>query len=87
MCWSSRAASRGRAWAFIGANEQRIHAPESNRAHGALDGVGVQLLAAVIEIEDQPVPVVQGVAHRLSQRGTAGDTLQLLRISASGGVV
>ena len=63
--------------AAIGAGEQRVLAPESDRAHGAFDGVGVQLQAAVIKIQDQPVPVVQGVADRLGQCGTAGDTLEL----------
>ena len=36
------------------AGEQGVLASESDRAHGAFDGVGVQLQAAVIRIQDQP---------------------------------
>ena len=61
----------------VGAGKQCILASESHRPHGTFDSIGVQLQAAVIKIEDQSVPMVQGVAHCLGQCGAAGDTLQL----------
>ena len=37
-----------------------------------------ELQPAIVEIPDQPTPVVQGTAHCLCQRGAAGDTFELL---------
>ena len=48
--------------ALVAAGEERIFSVQSNRAHAALDGVGVDLDAAVIEEAHQPVPVVEAVA-------------------------
>jgi len=40
----------------IGAGEEMVFAPERNGADGALDGVGIDLDAAIIEEAGEPVP-------------------------------
>lgn len=41
----------------IMASEERVFAVEGDRTDGALDGVGIQFDATVVEEQDQPVPV------------------------------
>ena len=62
----------------VSTGKEGILSPESDRAHGALDRVGVQLQAAVIKEQDQPFPVIEGVTDGLSKSGTTGDAAQLL---------
>ena len=51
--------------AFVGAGEQVVLPAECDGPHGALDGVGVQFDAAVVEEAGQAVPPGEGVADGL----------------------
>src|SRR4051794_26523361 len=59
---------------------------EGNWPDRPLDGVGVQLEPAVLEEQDQTLPVAQRVADRLGQAGLARDPLQLGREPAVQGI-
>jgi len=76
--------------ATVGAGEQGVLAAERHRAHRAFNGVGVQFQTPIIEIKHQPIPVVQGIADRLSEGGTTGDATKLfestmVRIASTSG--
>jgi hypothetical protein len=60
----------------VGSGEQRVFSSESDRTHGTLDSVGIQLQAAVIEEQDQSAPVIERIADGLGQSGSAGDAVQ-----------
>jgi DNA invertase Pin-like site-specific DNA recombinase len=49
-------------------SEECIFSVESNRAHASLDGIGVDLDAAVVEEAQQPLPLIEAVANGLSDR-------------------
>jgi hypothetical protein len=75
--------------AFVAAGAQSILSAESNRADCALDSVGIDLDAAVIEEAHQPVPTVERIADGPGDRRTAGNRYQGLlepglSVSASG---
>src|SRR3954464_10568025 len=53
---------------FVAASEQSIFSVESNRAHASLDGIGVDLDAAVVEETQQPLPLIEAVANGLGDR-------------------
>ncbi len=59
--------------ALIGAGEQGVLAIEGDRADRALDRVGVDLDATVVEEEAQPGPQLESVADGLGDAGAAGD--------------
>ena len=63
--------------ALVGAGEQGVLAVEGDRADRALDHVGVDLDAAVVEEEAQPAPQLESVADRLGDAGVAGDLGEL----------
>src|SRR4051795_1997947 len=50
---------------FIRTSEECVFSVESDRAHAALDGIGVDLDAAVVEKAQQPVPLIEAVANSL----------------------
>lgn len=54
--------------ACIVAREERIFAVEGDGTDGALNGVGIQFDAAVVEEEDQPIPVFGDVFQSVSGR-------------------
>ena len=56
----------------VGAGEQGVLAAQCNGAHGAFDGVGVDLEAAIVEEQPQARPMVQGVADGLGEGGGTG---------------
>src|SRR4051794_17380608 len=53
---------------FVAASEQSIFSVESERAHALLDGIGVDLDAAVVEEAQQPIPLIEAVADGLGDR-------------------
>src|SRR3954463_2924361 len=53
---------------FIRTGEECVFSVESNRAHAALDGIGVDLDAAVVEEAQQPVPLIEAIANALGPR-------------------
>jgi len=57
----------------VAAGEESIFSIESDRAHAAFNGIGVDLDAAVVEKAHQPVPAAQTIADGLGQRGSAGE--------------
>jgi hypothetical protein len=63
-----------------------VLAPQGDRPDGPLHRVGVRLEPAVLEEQDQPLPVAQGVADRLGQGGLARDPPELGREPAVQGV-
>jgi hypothetical protein len=63
--------------ATVGTGEQGVLAVQRDRADGALDGVGVELDAAVVEEAGEPVPELEGVADRLGEAGLAGQPTEL----------
>lgn len=65
--------------AIFAGGEQRILAAETDRADGALDGVGVEPDATILEEPHQAVAVVQRVADGLRGRAAAGQAGKLLR--------
>lgn len=59
--------------AAVGTGEQSVLAGHGERPDGALDGVGVNLDAAVIEEEAQARPACQEVAERVGQLALLAD--------------
>lgn len=59
--------------AAVGAGEQVVLPSQGDRRHGRLDGVGVDLDAAVVEEPAQTVPAGQSIADRLAQLAFGGD--------------
>src|SRR3954453_5819041 len=53
---------------FIRTGEECVFSVESDRAHAALDGIGVDLDAAVLEEAQQPVPLIEAIADGLGDR-------------------
>ncbi len=62
--------------AFVGACEKRILAIESQRPDRPLDGVGVQLDAAIIQEQRQSGPAGQGVADGVSELALGADLVK-----------
>jgi hypothetical protein len=58
---------------LVAASEERILSVQNNRAHASLDGIRIDLDAAVIEEAHQPVPVIEAIADGLGDRRTTGD--------------
>ena len=58
---------------LVAAGKQRIFSIESDRAHAAFNGVGVDLDATIVEKAHQPVPAAQAIADGLGKRGSAGE--------------
>ena len=56
--------------------EQAVFSIESNRAHCALHGIEVDLDAAVVQVTDQAIPLVQAVIDGAADRRRLGDALQ-----------
>ena len=61
----------------IRAGEEGVLPAEGDRPDGSLDDVRVQLDPAILEEQDQTLPVAQGVADRLGQGGAPRDPPQL----------
>src|SRR5258708_5657368 len=59
-------------------SEERVLAIENDRADAALDAVGVEFDASVVEEADEPFPMVQTIAQVLGEVGLARDARQLL---------
>ena len=53
---------------FVAAGKQSIFSVQSNRANAALDGIGVDLDAAVVEEARQPIPMVEAISDGLGDR-------------------
>ena len=53
---------------FVAAGKQSIFSVQSNRANAALDGIGVDLNAAVVEEARQPIPMVEAISDGLGDR-------------------
>jgi hypothetical protein len=51
---------------------------ELDRPDGALDGIGVDFDAAVVEEEAKPLPMAQRVTDRLSEGGFGREAAELL---------
>jgi hypothetical protein len=64
--------------AAVGASEQMILAPEGDRTDRALDGVRVELDAAILEEASQRRPVSQSVPDRIREWAALWDQHQLL---------
>ena len=74
--------------AAVGAGEEGILAVERNGPDGSLDGVGVDLDAAVVEEEAEPVPSGECIADRLGELALLADALELdLQPSVEGAMV
>src|SRR4051812_43524315 len=74
---------------FIRTGEECVFSVESNRAHAALDGIGVDLDASIIEEVQQPVPLIEAVANGLAvdePLGSCGSVFssRLFKASMSG---
>ena len=52
----------------LGSGEQRVAATGCNQAMEALDGVGVDLDPAVVEVNNEAFPVIEDIPHGASQR-------------------
>src|SRR5262245_3114177 len=63
---------------MVMAREECVLAIEDDRTDAALDDVGIELDAAVIEETCEPVPVVQAVADLLRDLRLGGDARELL---------
>jgi hypothetical protein len=48
---------------FVAAGKQSILSVQSDAAQGALDGIGVDLDAAVVKKADQPIPMVEVISE------------------------
>jgi hypothetical protein len=59
--------------AVVGACEKRVLAVERQRPDAALDGVGIQFDASVVEEAAEPVPVAQCIANSLGEATFAAD--------------
>ena len=55
--------------------EQRVLAIEHDGTNAALDDVGVELDAAVVEDAGEPVPMIQAVTDGICDQGPPGDTM------------
>jgi hypothetical protein len=64
--------------ALIRPREQGVFSIQCDRPDRALDGVGVQLDAAVIEEAGEPVPMAEAIADIFGNGGAARDVSQLL---------
>ncbi len=64
--------------AAIGAGEQMVIAPERHGPDGALDGVGVELDAAIVEEAAERRPACQGIADGLGQPTARRNQAQLV---------
>ena len=62
--------------AAVGAGEQAVLAVEGQGPDGALDGVGIELDAAVVQEAGEALPAAQGVADRLGQLAFLADGLE-----------
>jgi hypothetical protein len=62
--------------AFVAAGKQSILSAKSNRTHCALNSVGVDFNAAVIEEAYQPVPAAERIPDGLGDRRAAGNLCQ-----------
>ncbi len=71
--------------ALVAAGEERVLPVERDRPDAALDRVGVDLDAAVVEEAAKALPVVQAVADRLGGLGAARQLCELLRRATSSG--
>ncbi len=63
--------------ATIAAGEQVVLAAEGDGADGALDRIGVELDAAIVQEASQAVPARECIADRFSERAAAGDQAEL----------
>src|SRR5580700_2415616 len=63
--------------AVVVSGEKRVLPGYRYRSDGALNGVGIELDAAIFEEHDQSVPVVQRVTDRLGQGGSTRDAAEL----------
>src|ERR1041385_469097 len=63
--------------AAVGAGEQMVLAAECNGPDRALDGIVVELDAAIIEKAAEGFPACEGVADRFSKSAAAWDARQL----------
>ena len=63
--------------AAIGAGEERVLPVQGDRADGALDGVGVDLEASVVEEAPETVPELQRVPDRLGEARLARQAAEL----------
>ena len=54
--------------------EQRVLAVEHDRANTAFDDVGVELDAAIVEETGESFPMVQGIAHGISDQCLGRDS-------------
>lgn len=61
----------------VAAREEMVLAAESHGTNGALDGVGVELYAAIVEEADQSLPARWRVADGLGERASAGEVRKL----------
>jgi hypothetical protein len=59
-------------------SEERVLAIENDRADGALDNVGVEFDASVVEEADEPFPRVQAITKFVGDPGLARDARQLM---------
>src|ERR1700733_6142820 len=59
-------------------SEERVLAIEDDRADGALDNVGVEFDASVVEEADEPFPKVQAITKFVVDPGLARDAPQLM---------
>ena len=62
----------------VAAREQGVLSCHYNRPDGPLDGVRIQFQVAIFQKEDQPGPLIERIAHGVSQTGTTGDAGDLL---------
>lgn len=60
----------------IVAGEEAILAVKSNRAHGALHAIGVDLDAAIVQKTDESVPMVEPIPDRIGRWGFAREDFQ-----------
>ena len=63
---------------FFGAGEERILTIERDGPDGALDDVGVDLDAAIVEEAGEPFPARERVADRLGELGLLADQAELV---------
>ena len=59
-------------------SEERVLAIENDRADAALDNVGVEFDASVVEEADEPFPMVQTITKFVGDPGLARDARQLM---------
>ena len=56
--------------------EECVFASQSNRPDRALDGIGINLDAPIIEEPSEPFPVIEAIADRIGKLRTLGDLRQ-----------